>query len=98
MPDCLQQVNRISGILGTLNRGGTIQGCVNSGDVVLNQAEDNANWQAAGGIVASQEREDAAPAKVIGNTNTGKITVTLANNTPTRTGYQPLVSSDSAPW
>ena len=79
----LQQVNRISGILGTLNRGGTIQGCVNSGDVVLNQAEDNANWQAAGGIVASQEREDAAPAKVIGNTNTGKITVTLANNTTT---------------
>ncbi len=77
----LQQVNRISGILGTLNRGGTVQGCENSGDIILVQAEDNANWQAAGGIVGSQEREDAAPAKVIGNTNTGKISVTLANNT-----------------
>ena len=86
----LQQVNRISGILGTLNRGGTVQGCENSGDIVLNQAEDNANWQAAGGIVGSQEREDAAPAKVIGNTNTGKITVTLANNT---TAHQNRISA-----
>ena len=83
-------LNRISGILGTLNRGGTVQGCENSGDIVLNQAEDNANWQAAGGIVGSQEREDAAPAKVIGNTNTGKITVTLANNT---TAHQNRISA-----
>ena len=45
------------------------------------QAEANANWQAAGGIVGSQEREDVAPAKVIGNTNTGKVTVDLAGNT-----------------
>lgn len=77
----LQQVTRAGGILGTLNRGGTIEKCENSGDVSIIQAEANANWQAAGGIVGSQEREDVAPAKVIGNTNTGKVTVDLAGNT-----------------
>ncbi|MBR5042948.1 MAG: BACON domain-containing protein [Bacteroidales bacterium] len=86
----LQQVTRAGGILATLNRGGLIQGCENSGEVVINQAEANANWQAAGGIVGSQEREDAAPAVVKGNTNTGKVTITMANNT---TAHQNRVSA-----
>ncbi|MBO6168891.1 MAG: BACON domain-containing protein [Bacteroidales bacterium] len=81
----LQQVTRAGGILGTLNRGGTVEKCENSGEVSIAQAEANANWQAAGGIVGSQEREDAAPAKLIGNTNTGKVSVDLAGNT---TGHQ----------
>ena len=86
----LQQVNRIAGILGTLNRGGTVEKCENSGEISLTQAEANANWQAAGGIVGSQEREDAAPAKVIGNTNTGAIKVNLAEN---NTGHQNRIAA-----
>ncbi len=86
----LQQVTRIGGILGTLNRGGTIEKCENSGEISLTQAEANANWQAAGGIVGSQEREDAAPAKVIGNTNTGAVKMNLAGNT---TAHQNRISA-----
>lgn len=79
----LQQVSRVGGILGTLNRGGLIQDCENSGNVIINQAEENANWQAAGGIVGSQEREDAGPAVLKGNTNSGKVSIVMAGNTTT---------------
>lgn len=83
----LQQASRVAGILGTLNSGGRVEGCTNSGDVTINQAEPNANWETASGIVGLQEKDskDAEGNQrrniITGNTNTGKVTIKVENTT-----------------
>ncbi len=78
----LQQVNRMGGVIGVLNTGGKIEGCTNNASVIINQAEPNANWQSAGGILGFQEKSAATLDNIIlGNTNKGSITVSVENNT-----------------
>ena len=78
----LNQVNRIGGIAGTMNTGGTVQNCKNEGAIAINQ-EANANWQSAGGIVGFEEKgADATPLVIKGNVNSGTVSLSL-NNTST---------------
>lgn len=77
----LNQVNRIGGIAGTMNTGGTVQNCKNEGAIAINQ-EANANWQSAGGILGFEEKASAdAKLEISGNTNSGAISVNVTNNT-----------------
>lgn len=83
----LQQASRVAGILGTINSGGRIEGCTNSGNVTIEQAEPNGNWETAAGIVGLQEKDskDADGNNrrniITGNTNTGKVTIKVENTT-----------------
>lgn len=75
----LNQVNRIGGIAGTMNTGGTVQNCKNEGTVSINQ-EANANWQSAGGIVGFEEKgADATPLVIKGNVNSGTVSLNFDN-------------------
>lgn len=77
----LTQVVRIAGISAVVNSGGTVDGCVNNGEVALKQAT-NANWQAVGGIVGFEEKGTAAdPIIIRNNTNAGAVTVEVNNAT-----------------
>lgn len=73
------QVSRIGGIVGTLNNKGTIDNCVNNGDVFLKQAAANNHWQAAGGICGFQEK--GKENVIRNNTNNGAVTVEVQNLT-----------------
>lgn len=74
------QVSRIGGIVGTLNSKGVVEGNTNEGEVVINHDFENANWQAAGGIVGFQEKESADNI-IRNNTNKGAVTVVVENAT-----------------
>lgn len=82
----INQVNRMGGIAGTINTGGTIENCVNEGMVTINQ-EANANWQSAAGIVGFEEKATPStpetpgePLVVKNNINRGDVTLTLNNS------------------
>lgn len=83
----LLQASRVAGILGTINSGGRIENCVNDGNVTIDQAEPNANWETASGIVGLQEKDskDAEGNQrrniITGNTNNGKVTIKVENTT-----------------
>ena len=79
----LQQVIRIGGILGVMNTGGEVSGCTNKGAVVLNQADPNNNWQAAGGIVGFQEKSgnNDKDNVIKDNINTGNVSMSIENAT-----------------
>lgn len=83
----LLQASRVAGILGTLNSGGRVENCVNDGNVTIDQAEPNANWETASGIVGLQEKDskDAEGNQrrniITGNTNNGKVTIKVENTT-----------------
>jgi hypothetical protein len=78
---CINQVNRIGGIVGTMNTNGLIENCINDGSVTVDQAE-NINWQAAGGILGFEEKGSAEiKIKVLGCTNNGAVTLRLNNTT-----------------
>lgn len=74
------QVNRMGGIIGTVNSGeNIIRNCTNKGKITIARTEANANWQAAGGIVGFQEASSSF--KITGCTNSGEVTVSMENNT-----------------
>ena len=79
----LQQVIRIGGIAGVLNKHGYIQNNTNDGAVVHAQKAANGNWQAVGGIVGFEEAgvdsETVGVNEISGNVNNGSITVTTDN-------------------
>lgn len=52
---CINQVDRMGGIVGTINTGGQVSNCHNYGTITLEQPT-NANWQAVGGIVGFEEK------------------------------------------
>lgn len=78
---------RAAGILATLNSGGRVEGCTNSGDVeiVINEAMTAKIWETAAGIVGLQEKDskdaEGNPRRniVTGNVNTGKIKIVVDN-------------------
>ena len=74
------QVSRIGGIVGTLNSQGLIEGNVNDGKVSIVQDFENANWQAAGGIVGFQEKLETDNI-IRNNTNNGAVVVEVENAT-----------------
>lgn len=74
------QVSRIGGIVGTLNSQGLIEGNVNDGKVSIVQDFENANWQAAGGIVGFQEKLETDNI-IRNNTNNGEVVVVVENAT-----------------
>ncbi len=78
-----QQVVRIGGILGVMNTGGEVSGCTNKGTVVLNQADPNNNWQAAGGIVGFQEKSgnNDKDNVIKDNVNMGNVSMSIENAT-----------------
>ena len=82
----INQVNRIGGIAGTINTGGTVENCVNEGAVTITQ-EANANWQSAAGIIGFEEKATPStpetpgePLVVKNNINRGDISMTLNNS------------------
>lgn len=73
------QVNRIGGIVGTVNSGtNTISGCINNGTVTLSRSAANSNWQAAGGIVGFQQASTSCVIKKCENRNA--VTISMPNN------------------
>ena len=74
------QVSRLGGIVSTMNSGDClVKNCKNTGDCTIARGIANTNWQAAGGIVGFQEASESA--SIEGCTNTGKVTVSMENNT-----------------
>lgn len=73
------QVNRMGGIAGTMNTGGLIDGCTNTGTISLEQGA-NANWQSLGGICGFEEKGSSSSSLVIkNNTNNGTVKFNLSN-------------------
>ncbi|MBQ6556902.1 MAG: hypothetical protein IJP93_09860 [Bacteroidales bacterium] len=74
------QVNRVGGIVGTVNSGIiNITQCVNNGTVAITRSAANENWQAVGGIVGFQEASTTAV--IDGCTNNNKVSISMENNT-----------------
>lgn len=69
-----QQVTRMGGIVGTLNSQGTVEECVNEGEVNLNVANDNGNWQSVAGIVGFEEKVESGNV-IRKNVNKGDVNV-----------------------
>lgn len=76
----ISQVNRMGGIVGTINTGGSVLKCKNIGKVGVENS-GNDNWQAVGGILGFEEK--AAPDKFLIREcrNAGELYVILNNNT-----------------
>lgn len=79
---CIDQVNRMGGIVGTANSGGTVASCRNEAGLTLSQPT-NANWQSVGGIVGFEEKCAVNGTEGIfkDNVNNGQIVVTIDNAT-----------------
>ena len=75
------QVNRMGGIVGTVNSGGDVLNCVNEGEVCIDQSA-NDNWQAAGGIVGFEEKcTSETLCHIEGCTNKGAVNIAVNNAT-----------------
>ena len=75
------QVNRMGGIVGTVNSGGDVLNCVNEGEVCIDQSA-NDNWQAAGGIVGFEEKcSSETLCHIEGCTNKGAVNIAVNNAT-----------------
>ncbi|MBO7602897.1 MAG: hypothetical protein J6S97_00600 [Bacteroidales bacterium] len=71
------QVNRAGGIVGTLNNS-SITGCTNEGAVTISNSA--ANWQAAGGIIGFAEGSGENEKDIVGNVNTGAVSISVNTN------------------
>ncbi|MBR3074754.1 MAG: hypothetical protein IKH11_03230 [Bacteroidales bacterium] len=69
-----RQVNRIGGIVGTLNNS-SLSGCTNSGAVSLEVSAELTNWQSVGGIVGFAEGSSNTSKDLVNNENTGDISM-----------------------
>lgn len=77
----IMQVNRMGGVIGTVNTGGDVLNCVNEGEVIIDQSA-NDNWQAAGGIVGFEEKcSESSPIRIESCTNKGAVKVSVNNAT-----------------
>ena len=78
----ISQVNRMGGIVGTINTGGSVLKCKNLGKVGVENS-GNDNWQAVGGIFGFEEKATSEKNKVLVSecSNSGEVYVSLVNNT-----------------
>lgn len=78
----ISQVNRMGGIVGTINTGGSLLKCKNLGKVGVENS-GNDNWQAVGGIFGFEEKATSEENKVLVSecSNSGEVYVSLVNNT-----------------
>lgn len=81
---CIDQVNRMGGIVGTMNSNGKVINCRNEASLTLEQST-NANWQSVGGIVGFEEKctmvGEEKGGSISGSVNNGIITVKIDNAT-----------------